>query len=193
MSTATPTTVEPDTATPIHEAGNKEEIRAIALRSFDAMTSARLADFEHLVHPDALNREQVDEPPAARGMGPRAWHSVAEWLHAAFSELRWDVHDSVVEGDLVAVHVTMSGRHTRDFVAYDSDANVDAAFPPTKKRFAVTQTHWLRVADGQLIEHWANRDDMGMAMQLGWAPPTPLYLVRMALAKRRATRAHSTG
>ena len=58
-------------------------------------------------------------------------------------------------------------------------------FPPTGKTFATTETHWLRVADAQLIEHWANRDDLGTALQLGWVPPTPLYLARAALAKRR--------
>ena len=94
----------------------------------------------------------------------------------------------VAEDDLVVVHCTMTGRHVRTFVAYDADARVADAFPPTGKRFASTQTHWLRIADGMLIEHWANRDDMGMAMQLGWAPPSPAYLVRMALAKRRARR-----
>ena len=54
------------------------------------------------------------------------------------------------------------------------------------RRSRATQTHWLRVADGQVIEHWANRDDLGTALQLGWVPPTPLYLARAALAKRKA-------
>jgi hypothetical protein len=40
-----------------------------------------------------------------------------------------------------------------------------------------------------VIEHWANRDDIGTATQLGWVPPSPAYLVRMALATRRARRA----
>ena len=56
----------------------------------------------------------------------------------------------------------------------------------TGKTFASTQTHWLRIADDKVIEHWANRDDLGMAVELGWVPPTPLYLLRSALAKRRA-------
>ena len=33
-----------------------------------------------------------------------------------------------------------------------------------------------------------NRDDVGTGMQLGWTPPTPLYLLRMVLAKRRTRR-----
>jgi hypothetical protein len=39
-----------------------------------------------------------------------------------------------------------------------------------------------------VIEHWANRDDQGTAMQLGWVPPSPWYLVKMALATRRARK-----
>ena len=39
-----------------------------------------------------------------------------------------------------------------------------------------------------MIEHWANRDDLGTALQLGWVPPTPLYLARALFAKRKAVR-----
>ena len=42
--------------------------------------------------------------------------------------------------------------------------------------------------DGQVVEHWANRDDMGTALQLGWIPPSPAYLVRMARATRQARK-----
>ena len=96
----------------------------------------------------------------------------------------------VAERDLVVIHCTMSGRHVGPFVAYGEHGEVKEAFPPTGKEFATTQTHWIRVADGQMIEHWANRDDLGTAEQAGWVPPTPLYLLRMALAKRRARRAN---
>lgn len=86
----------------------------------------------------------------------------------------------------MAVHVTMSGRHVQPMAFYDAEARVEAVMPPTGREFAVTQTHWMRLAaDGRVIEHWANRDDLGMAMQLGWVPPSPRMLARMALAKRR--------
>jgi hypothetical protein len=65
---------------------------------------------------------------------------------------------------------------------------VDAVFPPTGRPFAMSQSHWFLMGDGRIIEHWANRDDLGMARQLGWIPPTPAYLFKMARAKRRARR-----
>jgi predicted ester cyclase len=163
--------------------------REMALRSISVMADGTLEDFEEVLHPQFLNHEQKDEPPAARGIGPATAYSTALWLRDAFADLRWEIHEVVAEDDLVVVHCTMHGRHVRPFVSYDADANVAEAFPPTGKTFASTQTHWLRIKDDKVIEHWANRDDLGMAVELGWVPPTPLYLIRSALAKRRARRA----
>jgi hypothetical protein len=82
----------------------------------------------------------------------------------------------------------MSGHHTGVATIYGEDGRLLQAMPPTGKRFAATQTHWFRLRDGRIVEHWANRDDQGMAMQLGWVPPSPWYLLRMAVATRRARR-----
>jgi predicted ester cyclase len=65
----------------------------------------------------------------------------------------------------------MSGRQTGPFVSYRPDGTMQASFPPTGRRFAVTQSHWFRIKDGKVTEHWANRDDLGMGIQLGWGPP----------------------
>lgn len=170
--------------------GTGTDARQLAVRSLQISRDGSLDDFEAVVHPDARNREDVEEPPASRGRGPGAFHATALWLRDAYADLDWEIHDIVAEGDLVAVHATMSGRHVRTFVVYDADARPARAFPPTGRRFSTTQTHWMRIADGKVIEHWANRDDLGQAAQLGWSPPSPAYLVRMALATRRARRAH---
>ena len=57
---------------------------AVARRSVQIMASGSLADFEEVVHPDAHNREDVDEPPASRGRGPAAFYATALWLRATF-------------------------------------------------------------------------------------------------------------
>ncbi len=164
------------------------DTKELCVRATHMMADGTFEDFEAVVHPHARNREAIDEPPETRGRGPAAFYATALWLRDAYAELRWDIHDVVSQGDLVVLHATMSGRHTGTFLGYDADARPARAFPPTGKRFATTQTHWFRVADGKVIEHWANRDDLGTAMQLGWTPPSPLYMVKMLLATRRAKR-----
>ena len=161
------------------------DAKALCRRSVEIMTNGSIEDFETVVHPDAVNREAKDEPPACGGRGPAAFRATAVWLRDAFADLHWDIDDVIAEGDLVTLHCTMSGRHVRTFCNYGQDGRVSAAFPPTGRRFTSTQTHWFRIADGKVIEHWANRDDLGMSMQLGWIS-SPLYLLRMVLATRRA-------
>lgn len=164
------------------------DTKEVALAALAVMSTEDEAAFARVIHPDATNRESVGEPPECRTCGPRAFLASARWLHSAFSDLRWEVHDSVAEGDLVVLHATMSGRQTGPFVGYDADARPKVVFPPTGRRFAVTQTHWFRVRDGLAVEHWANRDDRGLGEQLGWTPPSPAYLVTMLVATRRARR-----
>lgn len=163
-------------------------VQEIAVRCIRMMGDGTREEFDQLVHPAAVNREAKAEPPAARQPGPAGTWASALWLRGAFADLHWEIHDIVGTGDLIAVHTTMSGRQIGPFVVYDETARPTQAFPPTGKTFAVTQSHWCRISGGQLIEHWANRDDLGQAVQLGWVPPTPLYIARMQVALRRARR-----
>jgi predicted ester cyclase len=169
-----------------------DSAKALCIRSMQIMVDGTLEDFEAVVHPEATNREAKDEPPETRGRGPAAFYATARWLRGWFDDLAFEVHDIIAEGDLVVVHNTMSGRHTGVATIYGPDGRVEQAMPPTGQRFAATQTHWFRIRDGLVVEHWANRDDQGMAMQLGWVPPTLPYLVKMGMATRRARRAEAS-
>jgi predicted ester cyclase len=158
-----------------------------AVASMHAMATGTIADLERLTDPTAVNREAVDEPPAASVPGAAGFWATALWLRTAFSDLAFEVHETVEVGDLVVVHNTMTGRHTGDFVGWDQ-GQIKVVMPPTGREFASTQSHWLRFRDGLIVEHWANRDDFGTAEQLGWAPPSPLFLFRQVRATRRARR-----
>jgi predicted ester cyclase len=168
-----------------------DDPKAVCIRSIHIMADGDLRDFEAVIHRDATNREASSEPMEARGSGPAAFYATALWLRGAFSDLRWDIHEVAADGDLVVVHSTMSGRHTGPFAQYDAAGTVSQVMPPTGRTFSSTQTHWIRHADGKIIEHWANRDDLATAQQAGWIPPSPRFLVRMALARRRARAAAS--
>jgi len=174
---------------------NDTSTRAAALcaHSLDVVARGSREDFERVFHPEATNREAAREPPAARRPGPAGAYATALWLRAAFSDLHFEIHEAVEHDDLAVLHVTLSGRHTGEFIKYQPGTSIiDTVMPPTGKPFATTQTHWFRTEDGMITEHWANRDDLGLARQAGWIPPSPGFLLRAALAKRQARRKRST-
>jgi predicted ester cyclase len=160
----------------------------LAVRSIHTMAAGDRVDFDPFYHPQAIDRENRIQPPSSRRVGPDGFYSTALWLRAAFADLHYDIHHTVATGDLVAVNSTMNGRHVAEYAVYDDTGAVDTVFPPTGRTFAMTQSHWFRFEDGRIIEHWANRDDLGTARQLGWLPPTPIYLFKMLRAKRRLRR-----
>lgn len=93
--------------------------------------------------------------------GPQHARSAAEWLHAQFPDMRMKVEMVIAEGDLVSCRVFSEGTNLGPF---------NGTIPPTGRHFAGWQTHWFRVADGKLAEHWAVRDDLPMMLQLGLIP-----------------------
>ena len=143
----------------------------VAVASMKAMEALDLDGCRATVHPEAVNREAAVEPPACRVPGPDAFFATAEWLHTFASDIGWDVHEAITEGDLVVVHVTMRGTQSGEHTHYDAAGAVVEVLPNHGRSFAVTQTHWFRMRDGLVVEHWANRDDLGMAVQLGWFGP----------------------
>lgn len=85
------------------------------------------------------------------------------WLGGVFSDQRYGIHQMVAEGDLVAVRLVHSGRHTGEFLG----------MAPTGRRFAYRHMHLIRFVDGLMIEHWAVRDDLSSCVSSGVSSPHP--------------------
>jgi ketosteroid isomerase-like protein len=168
------------------------EIDRLVREQFSIIETGDLALADANVSADFVNRRAGHEPLAARGQGPEALKATALWLRRAFSEPRFDIHHIAVSGDRAAAWVTLHGRHTGPFVVHDApDGSVTEVFPPTGREFAVRQVHWFRIAEGAIAEHDEVRDDLDMAKQAGWIPPTPGYIIKMRSARRRARKAQS--
>jgi len=132
-----------------------EENEAVVRRYIEeCWNNHDLANVDELVSPEYLNHAASAEYQRA---GAR--YSL-NWLFAVFPDHRFDIEDAVADGDTVAVRGTCTGTHEGELWS----------IPPTGERFAVQQSHWFRVADGKLAEHWAVRDDLGMMRQLGVMP-----------------------
>jgi predicted ester cyclase len=113
---------------------------------------------EHAVAPFGL------EPPGHVD-GPEHLRNTSTWLHVQFPDIRMTIESMVEEGDMVAVRVLSEGTNT---------GPLNGVIPPTGRRFSSAQSHWFRVEDGRLAEHWATREDLPTMIQLGVvAPPGP--------------------
>jgi steroid delta-isomerase-like uncharacterized protein len=78
----------------------------------------------------------------------------------AFPDVQVHVDDMVAEGDFAVFHDHVEATSTGDFLGV----------PPSGKRVAWTEIHFLRIVDGKIVEHWINFDQLGILMQLGAIP-----------------------
>ena len=68
---------------------------ALVVRSIHAMAAGERTEFDNLYHPAAHDRENRVQPPSSRVPGPDCFLSTAQWLRAAFADLRYDIHHAV--------------------------------------------------------------------------------------------------
>ena len=166
------------------------EIERLAREHLDIVAAGDEQAIQRNVSADYWNHRSADEPPDTRQRGPEGIKATMRFLHRAFTEMRFEIHRAAFDGKVVALYVTLHGLQHGCFVVHDSpDGSVTQVFPSNGRRFAARQTHWITVENGAVTEHDAVRDDLGMAKQLGWVPPSVPYLVRMALALRQERRA----
>jgi predicted ester cyclase len=145
-----------------------ETARELVLRQFEDVFNKQDFDLcdeifaqEYIEH--AVAPFQDSEPGAVNG--PAHARSVVEWLRSQFADLEMTVEAIVAEGDMVAALVRSEGTNT---------GSLNGVMPPTGKRFSARQSHWYRVVDGKLAEHWATREDLPAMLQLGVIrPPGP--------------------
>jgi predicted ester cyclase len=83
-----------------------------------------------------------------------------EWLLSVLPDHRFEVESVASDGETVALLGTMKGTHEGEL----------ERMAPTGEHVAVEQSHWFRVVDGKVSEHWAVSDDLGMLQQLGVMP-----------------------
>lgn len=81
-------------------------------------------------------------------------------FRAAFPDMRVTLGELTAEGDKVAYRLTVTGTHTGEFMG----------IPATGKRINITETHVDQIADGKLVRHDGDWDQMGMLQQLGVIP-----------------------
>jgi len=134
--------------------------KAIALESFRLIETGDIELARRIIAPDYVNQEADDDPDdVGRQLpGPAGFLATSQWLRDAFSDLRFELHETVAAGGVVMAAATMTGEHTGTFNGIE----------PTGKRIDHKQVHIFTVAGDRITHHRAVRDDLGLLLQLGW-------------------------
>jgi steroid delta-isomerase-like uncharacterized protein len=111
---------------------------------------------------DLVVEDFVEQNPLpGQGPGRAGLRDVLGYMNSAFPDIRWEVQDTVVEGDRIATFSCWRGTHQGEFMG----------IPPTGR--SVTVEAWTidRYRDGQLAESRIIMDVAGLLIQLGVLPP----------------------
>jgi predicted ester cyclase len=120
--------------------------------------------FDEYIAPDGIDHQ---EPPGTEFI-PHLKDVVVR-MRRAFPDLRFEVHDMLAEGDIVAFRSTMTGTHSGLF-----DLVPGRPLPPTGRRVSVPHMHFVRVVDGKTTDLWHVWNIPMMMAQLGAMPqPQP--------------------
>jgi predicted ester cyclase len=86
-----------------------------------------------------------------------------EILRNSFSELHFQVHENVgvlVENDMIALRTIITGTHTGEY----------AGVAATGKQVQTSASHFFRVRDDRLVEHWQVVDTYRILVKIGRIP-----------------------
>jgi len=110
-----------------------------------------------LLSPDFV--EHSSAPGIPEGIeGVRMFFSM---MMAAFPDFHGTILDQIAEGDKVAQYSSIEATHTGPFMGV----------PPTGKRVKFATLDITQFADGKVVEHWGEMDNLGLMQQLGLVPP----------------------
>jgi steroid delta-isomerase-like uncharacterized protein len=144
-----------------HAEDNLEKNREVIRRQHEKLNRG---DWKAAVEDFAEDTRNHGRPVGRQGV-----RRVLEDIYTTFPDCRFEIAEMVAEGDSVVVRCTMSGTH-RGTGKLPVNGGMLAGVAPTQKHFEVQHIHWYKLHDGKIVDHRANRDDIGMMQQLGLLP-----------------------
>jgi predicted ester cyclase len=130
---------------------------------------------DEFVAPDAVNHDP-SEPARLRELrGPEVLKRTVEMYRVAFPDVRMTADDVIASGDSVVVRWHSEGTHRGQL----------EGLAPTGARALVTGISIDRWQNGKVVESWTEWDNLGLARQLGAAPPEGSTGEKLGLAVQR--------
>ena len=115
------------------------------------------AALEELLDPDFVDHDALPgQPPGREGH-----KQILAAFRSAFPGLNVTTEDIVAEGDKVVSRWTARGTHRGELLG----------IAPAGNGVTIKGIDVLRVAEGRIVERWAQFNDLEMMQQLGVVPP----------------------
>lgn len=133
---------------------NKAIVRRFQEGMLEAMRTGHLDSLQDTVDPDCVF-DMPGMPSTVEGM-----RQMIPAFHIAFPDMNVTLGELIAEGDKVAYRLTVMGTHTGEFMG----------IPATGKRVTFTETHIDQVANGKIVRHDGDTDQLGLLQQLGVVP-----------------------
>ncbi len=140
-----------------------EQLRDLTLEGFERMFNGGDLDYVD----EAVARSAVDHQEPEGTDFVAHLKQVISTLRAAFPDLRFEVHEAVCEGNVVACRSTMTGTH-------QGPLNVGpmAGLPVDGARVEVPHMHFFRYdEEGHVTDLWHVWNTLMLARQLGAPAP----------------------
>ena len=137
--------------------------KALVHRLYEAINRRDAVAAAGFYAPDAVNHGRV--------VGRAGMQRVFEALFSTFPDFHYDIQDMTGEGNRVVCKVMMTGTHRGRPAMSEIFHGMLKDVAPTGKRVQALQYHDFLIDGGQIAEHAAVRDDLGMLLQLGVVRP----------------------
>lgn len=111
-----------------------------------------------------------DPTVQGRGVGPENYRRQVERFLTGLPDLRFDVDDTVSEGDKLVVSWTITGTHRGEFLGV----------PPTNRRVSFSGITINHIRNGKIIESTVIWDGLGLLDQFGMALPVRYEMLEVS-------------
>jgi steroid delta-isomerase-like uncharacterized protein len=140
-----------------------EANNAIAEKFFNSVwNKGDFSVLDTLISPDANDHSTVGGKPKME-KGSASFRAIVSMFRNGMPDIKLTIDDEVYAGDRVVHRWTLIGTDTGGMMG----------MPPSGKQLTFTGITTVRMADGKIVERWANVDELGLLQQLGIAPPPP--------------------
>lgn len=92
--------------------------------------------------------------------GPELYVALADMTRSIFPDMEFTIHETITEGDLIALRWTMAGTHEGPLFGLE-DTGIKVKLPAIEVN---------RFEDGKLRETWTQSDMLGVMQQIGAMP-----------------------